>query len=208
MRGGSKISTDAAAFRFAPENHFDPVYFGSVFLRSAPLEVDLGCGDGSYVAALAARHPQSNFVAIERLAGRVRSACNRLARLNLTNVRILQIDSSHAVQHLLMPASVARFHLLFPDPWPKRRHHRRRVVDDRFLGAIATALLPGGTIRIVTDDVNYFSAIVDTARHTDRLSRIIEPDGEQLPASTFEQRFRDRGLGIYRLVLRKTCDMR
>jgi len=113
-----------------------------IFGRRAALHVDLGCGDGSFLCALAQRIPEKNFLGIERLLGRFRSAAVKVA--NIRNVRVLRMESSYVVRYLLPPRSVETFYLLFPDPWPKRRHWRRRIVTPDLLKAISQALVQGG----------------------------------------------------------------
>src|SRR6266542_176933 len=125
-----------------------------IFGRKAPLQVDLGCGEGSFLCALAQRLPDKNFLGIERLTGRIRSSARKGA--NLGNVRLLQIESSYAVRYLLPAGSVETFYLLFPDPWPKRRHHRRRIVTQDFLNCVHTALEKNGLIYIASDHLDYF----------------------------------------------------
>ena len=125
--------TPAFVAEYVPENYFQVLDLKSVFPRCAPIEVDLGCGDGSFLVALAKQNPQRNFLGLERLLGRVRSACRKIACGNLGNARVLRIESSYAVEYLLPPNSVSVFYLLFPDPWPKRRHQRRRLVTEEFL---------------------------------------------------------------------------
>src|SRR6266403_3912182 len=119
---------------------------GKIFGRKAPLHVDLGCGDGSFLCALAQRLPARNFLGIERLASRIRISAHKAASLD--NVRLLQIESAYAVRHLLPAGSVERVYLLFPDPWPKRRHHRRRVVPPDFLNSVHFALEENGAMDI------------------------------------------------------------
>src|SRR5207247_5248328 len=104
--------------------------------------------------ALAQRMPDKNFLGIERLLNRVRISARKAATLD--NVRLLRVESSYAVRYLLPTESVERFYLLFPDPWPKRRHHRRRIVTPDFLSSIHVALQKNGSIHIATDDVGYF----------------------------------------------------
>jgi tRNA (guanine-N7-)-methyltransferase len=123
-----------------------------IFERNAPLQVDLGCGDGSFLCAMAQRLPDKNFLGIERLLNRVRTSERKAATLD--NVRLLRVESSYAVRYLLPAESVKRFYLLFPDPWPKRRHHGRRIVTPDFLSSIHAALQGNGSIYIATDDVD------------------------------------------------------
>jgi tRNA (guanine-N7-)-methyltransferase len=184
-----------------PSSYVDRLKIDEVFARPAPLEVDLGCGDGSFLASLAARRPAHNFLGVERLAGRVHSACHK-AR-SLPNVRVLRIETAYAVRYLLPPASVSVFHFLFPDPWPKRRHHERRVFKSDFLDALINALTPGGLLHVATDQQDYFDEMANLILARDELQIVPEQTGE-LPATTFEKRFRSSGQPIYRLELRKT----
>ena len=170
-----------------------------IFGRKAPLHVDLGCGNGSFLCALAQRMPYKNFLGIERLLGRVRTSARKAASLD--NVRLLQMESSYAVRYLLPAESVETFYLLFPDPWPKRRHHRRRIVTPDFLGYVHTALKVNGGIYIATDHLDYFRKIEETARSTSGFA-IAEVDVE-LPPSGFELIFRQQGAPIHWLALRK-----
>lgn len=94
----------------------------------APLEIDLGCGDGRFLQAMAEACPGTNFLGVERLLGRVRKVCRRCERAGLTNVRVLRLETSYAVEWLLPRRSAQRVHLLFPDPWPKKAS--QTAIDD------------------------------------------------------------------------------
>ncbi|MGH7937910.1 MAG: tRNA (guanine(46)-N(7))-methyltransferase TrmB, partial [Bryobacteraceae bacterium] len=131
---------------------------------------------------------------------RVRSACGKAARAKLPNVRVLRIESSYAVEYLLPPASVAVGHLLFPDPWPKKRHHRRRIVTAGFIAAIHRVLKPRGRLRIATDQNDYFEAI----RALISPAAFREENGSpDFPLTTFEKHFVRQRVPIYRLELVK-----
>jgi tRNA (guanine-N7-)-methyltransferase len=188
-----------------------------MFGRIAPLHVDLGCGDGSFLCELAQKHPEKNFLGIERLSGRVEKTRRKATKID--NVRVLQIETDCAVRYLLPPGSVETFYLLFPDPWPKRRHHRRRIVTPEFLDSIHAALEKDGVLHITTDHRDYFRHIECLAHAAsqerplklDRFNRssfarfeVIDLDETDLPFSKFEKRFRAQGAPIYRLSLRKT----
>ena len=192
----------ASEVELVPANCFEPFDVPAVYGRIAPLEVDLGCGDGSFLAALARENPEKNFLGIERLLGRVRSACRRIERAGLTNARVTRFEISYAVEHLLPPGSVTTFHLLFPDPWPKRRHAPRRLVTESFLASLHRALGPNGTVRIATDETGYFRQITRLA--SESLLFAVTPNAPQNVTTTkFERRFREQGLPIHRLELRK-----
>ena len=190
-----------------PADYFAPLDLCAIYGRRAALEVDLGCGDGAFLAATAAANPDRDFLGIERLLGRVRRVCRKIRSNNLTNARVLRVESSYAVQHLLPPASVEVFHLQFPDPWPKRRHWRRRVVTDNFLAAIHRALVPEGVLRLVTDQLDYFREIERLISGFGLFVKVAETE-PSAAMSTFEKRFRQGDLQIYRLVLRKVSPPR
>jgi tRNA (guanine-N7-)-methyltransferase len=171
-----------------------------IFGRKAPLHVDLGCGEGSFLCALAQRLPDKNFLGIERLLGRVRSSTRKAA--GLPNVRLLQMESSYAVRYLLPPGSVETFYLLFPDPWPKRRHHGRRIVTPDFLNSVRIALEKNGVIYMATDHLDYFRKIKEIAASSPGFA--IAALDIELPPSGFELIFRQKGAPIHWLALRKT----
>jgi tRNA (guanine-N7-)-methyltransferase len=174
-----------------------------LFGRNVPLHVDLGCGDGSFLCALAQRMPEKNFLGIERLVGRIRSVARRAAKIG--NVRLLRMEISYAVRYLLPPASVETFYLLFPDPWPKRRHWQRRIANESFLRAIGQALVSRGTLYIATDRVDYFEKIEEIARANPDFATL-DFAGIDLPHTKFERKFRTQDATIYRLELRRISD--
>jgi tRNA (guanine-N7-)-methyltransferase len=197
-----------------PESYVTPLNLDKIFGRNAPLQVDLGCGDGSFISALAEQMPDKNFLGIERLLGRIRSAARRAAPVG--NVRLLRMESSYAVRYLLPAGSVETFYLLFPDPWPKRRHWRRRIVTGEFLRAICQALAENGRFLIATDHLNYFEKIEEIARanpdFTVASPRAADPfdlrSGQVLPLTKFAQQFRAQGSAIHCLELRKVSPVR
>ena len=193
---------------FVPPDDAQPIDLAHLFANAAPLELDLGCGDGSFMVALATEHPERNYLGVEQLIGRVRSACSRIATRGLTNARILRVDIGRVVNVLLPPASVDICHVMFPDPWPKRRHHRRRTVTTEFLQSMVRVLSPHGIIRLTTDDAPYFAQMEEAAAAVTELARVPVADAAPLPRSTFEMRFVEQGLPIYRLVLRKVSPER
>jgi tRNA (guanine-N7-)-methyltransferase len=185
-----------------PVNCFAPLDFEEAYGRRAPVEVDLGCGDGSFLAALAAENPAKDFLGVERLLGRVRSACRRIERRGLTNARVLRFEISYTIERLLPENSITAFHLMFPDPWPKRRHAPRRLVTESFLGALHRALTVNGTVRIATDEIEYYRKITRLVSQSS-LFAIVSDAAPITAMSKFEKRFTLEGMKIHRLVLRK-----
>src|SRR3954469_1978811 len=198
----SHAVTIATETELVPANCFAPLDLGSLFGRGAPLEVDLGCGEGSFLAAIAAANPDRNFLGIEKQPARVRSACRKLERQGLTNARVLGFEISYAIAEMLPADSVTTFHLMFPDPWPKRRHAPRRVVNDRFLAAVSRALVPGGVLNVATDHSAYFDEIRRRVRENANLTEI-SSEGAVAAMTKFEKIFTGLGAKIHRLSLRK-----
>jgi tRNA (guanine-N7-)-methyltransferase len=185
-----------------PVNCFAPLDFEEIYGRHAPVEIDLGCGDGSFLAALASENPDKDFLGIERLVGRVRSACGKIARSGLKNARVVQSEISYALERLLPENSVASFHLMFPDPWPKRRHAPRRLVNKKFLALLHRALATNGTVRIATDDTEYYRQIMRLVSESSHFA-VISDAAPATAMSKFEKQFTLDGVKIHRLALRK-----
>ena len=182
-----------------------PLNWQMIFGRRAPIEVDLGCGDGSFLLARATQHPERDFLGIEQMAGRARATSRKIGAEGLTNARVLQMEVWHAL-NLLPWDSVDLFSLLFPDPWPKRRHHNRRVVTREFLRAVARVLKAAGILQIKTDQSDYFAAMQSIVPLVPELKEITARAEAELPLTTFERRFQERGVPIYSLALRKISD--
>jgi tRNA (guanine-N7-)-methyltransferase len=194
----------ASAAEIIPTNYFAPLDLEAIYGRDAPIEIDLGCGDGSFLVEIAAANPARDFLGIERLPGRIRSAHRKITERGLTNARVLLVETSYAVRRMLPASSVAQFYLMFPDPWPKRRHWRRRVVTEDFFTSIHRALVPQGVLRIATDQIDYFREIERLAGESTQF--VTEPDLEPpIARSTFEKRFSQSE--IYRLRLLKVSDV-
>jgi tRNA (guanine-N7-)-methyltransferase len=204
MLQSQEFSALAPNVEIVPANYFVPLDLEAIYGRGAPIEVDLGCGDGSFLVKMAEANPARDFLGIERLLRRVRSAHRKITERQLTNVRILRVETSYAVRHMLPADSVALFHLMFPDPWPKRRHWRRRVVTEDFFVSIHRALAPHGLLRVATDQIIYFREIERLAGQSTQFVISSDPEPPRAP-STFEKRFSESE--IYRLVLRKVSDV-
>jgi tRNA (guanine-N7-)-methyltransferase len=178
-----------------------------LFGRSAPLHVDLGCGDGSFLCEMARQFPKRNFLGIERLTKRVEKVRRKAEKIE--NVRVLRADTLFAVRYLLPKNSVETFYLLFPDPWPKRRHQFRRIFTHEFLEAIAAALEKHGILHAATDQLDYFHQIERVSRADSQFQIVPRSvDAAALSVTKFERKFHEQGAPIYRLTLRKTSPVR
>ena len=191
------------AIEFTPSDYFARQQLTDIFPRPGPLEVDLGSGEGAFIVAMAKRHPERNFLGVERLLGRVRKVCRAIARNGLDNARIVRIETAYALRYLLPLGTVSVAHVGFPDPWPKRYHQRRRLIQDGFMEALHGILAEGGELRVKTDDEPYFQwmeRVFDRAKGWQRVDWVEEPD---YPITDFERRFTAQGLPIFRARLLK-----
>jgi tRNA (guanine-N7-)-methyltransferase len=198
-----EILAAAAKVEWLPKEYFQRAEMTDIFTRPAPLEVDFGCGDGAFILAMAKRHPERNYLGTERLLGRVEKVSKAAARAGLQNMRILRLESQYTAQWLLPIGCIDVAHIAFPDPWPKRQHHDRRLFQDEFMVALHQALAPGAEVRIKTDDKPYFVHIEKVLGRAKGFDRVEWPEDPEYPTTDFEQHFVAQGLPIYRARLRK-----
>ena len=148
------------SFRIIPSDWTAPLDLPAAFGRAPQrLEVDLGCGKGRFLLARATAHPQTSFLGLDRQTQRLAKTERKAQSAQLTNIRLLYAEAAYAVTHLLPRGAVAAYYIFFPDPWPKRRHHRRRLFNTAFLDALDTTLMPRGCIHLATDHLDYFAGI-------------------------------------------------
>lgn len=191
-----------AARLYDPPDYFRPLHKSEIFSASperpdAPLEIDVGCGDGGFLLDLAAAHPERNFLGLEKLLGRARKVVRQAARRGLTNVKALQIDSPYAVRHLLPPGGISRLHLLFPDPWPKAKHAKNRLVQPAFCQDVHRLLGPGGEWLFKTDHPEYFAEAVATIQASGLFTATHWPtDCFPYPLTDFERQWLAAGKTI------------
>lgn len=136
-----------------------PLDFQAIFGRTARVEIEIGSGSGLFLAEEAKRRPDVDFFAIEVDAGEVHRAKDKWRRRNLLNTRIVRCDAHYFLEEFPAPASVDAFIILYSDPWPKKRHHKRRLFQPRLLPALRRALKPGGLLTIKTDVTEYYTVI-------------------------------------------------
>ncbi len=168
--------------------------------------MDLGAGFGAFSIGLAGMYPERNFLAVEREGDRVDLICRKAAADHRDNLRALHLEAGYTVEYLLPRDSVAVIHLLFPDPWPKIRHHKRRIVTEGFLSAIWNALAPGGEFRFATDSADYLEWAKErlaSSLATGVWETMPYPPADQRPQTDFEKTWTTLGRELYYLCLRK-----
>lgn len=196
-------------FLHQPTSWLEPLRWDEVFGRSPsdsrheiPIHVDLGAGDGGFVRARARNHPDICFLGVERLLGRARKIARGAWRDGLPNLRSLRIEATYAVEQLFAENSVASITVLFPDPWPKRRHHKNRLIQTPFLENCARVLRPDGWIAIKTDDALYFNHIQEALKGCTSLKAWPEARADLLLSepTDFERDFVKEGRPIHFLA--------
>jgi len=196
-----------APAEFIPTDYFKRWEKAEVFPGERPLEIDLGCGDGSFLLGMAEQFPDRDFLGVERLLGRVKKVGKRIFKAGLDNAKVLRLESRYTVEWLIPAGSVSRLHLLCPDPWPKFKHHRRRLVQQPFLEAVWNALEPGGEFLFMTDHEEYFQWGGVEVTKFGRFERLEwEEDSFFYPKTDFQLQWEAEGKRMWRLRVRKSVD--
>jgi tRNA (guanine-N7-)-methyltransferase len=184
----------AASLIYRPVSWVDPLPLSELFPRRQPLEVELGSGDGSFLATWAEQHRDRDFLGVERLLGRLRKLDRKAGRLGLTNLRLMRVEASYFLEYLLPPGSVSALHLYFPDPWPKRKHRKNRLVNPAFAAAVSRVLVLRGFIHLRTDDEDYFRQIREVFGADARFVESETPSALGAVTTDFERDFNAQGI--------------
>ena len=183
----------------------EPVDLDAAFGRPAPTIFEIGSGMGETTAAIAAAHPERNFVATEVHTPGVGSLLKLIAELELQNVRVVQHDAIEVLHDMIRPGVLAGVHVFFPDPWPKKRHHKRRLIQPEFVSLLASRIASGGYIHLATDWEEYAVQILEVLRAEQSLRNTAESFAERggRPQTKFEARGLRLGHRVCDLVFRK-----
>jgi tRNA (guanine-N7-)-methyltransferase len=178
----------------------------TVFGRRAPTVVEIGSGMGETTARIAGENPGTNYLAIEVHAPGVGSLLKHLEEGAIGNVRVIQHDAVEVLREMIAPASLAGLHVFFPDPWPKARHHKRRLVQPAFAELAATRLAPGGHLHVATDWEEYAEWVLAVLAATPGLRNPcagFAPRPATRPETKFERRGLKLGHGVWDVVFTK-----
>ena len=182
-----------------------PLQWPDIFGRLAPVDVEIGSGKGKFLLELAALRTERDYLAVERAGKYHRLCCDRTARRGITNVRLLRTTAEDLLFRLLDEASVENIYVLFPDPWPKKRHHKRRLIKAGVVAAMNRALIPGGRLLVKTDHEDYAEVISEVMQGAAGFSALdTDKAYAELPETGFEAKYRDQGRSIFPFALQKT----
>lgn len=186
------------------EAALQPLDWAALFRNSRPVEVEIGTGKGTFLLARARARPEVNFLGIEWARAYCHYAADRVRRAGLTNVRLLRADAGALFKTAIATHSIWRLHVYFPDPWPKRKHHKRRLLQPAFLDLVRRSLLPGGQLLIVTDHLEYFRFVQSVMPDVDGFAVIPFPqmndkDGEVV-GTNFERKYITQGRPFFKLA--------
>jgi tRNA (guanine-N7-)-methyltransferase len=177
--------------------------FPALFGNAAPVVLEIGFGMGETTAAIAAAHPAINFVGVEMHWPGIGALLRRIEALRLTNVRVIRHDAVEVVERMIGRASLSGIHVFFPDPWPKKRHHKRRLLKPAFVHALAQRLAPGGYLHVATDWRPYAEEILATLGAEPLLVNTADgfaPRPAWRPLTKFERRGLERGHAVFDLL--------
>lgn len=170
--------------------------FHSIFDPGRPVEVDIGCGKGRFLLSRALANPGIQYLGIERLLERVRKIDRKVQRNGLTNVRLIRLEAAYTLRRVIPEHAVRCFYLFFPDPWPKRRHHKRRLFNAGFRGLLWSRLVPHGEIQIATDHLDYFEDMRQQLAGDPRFEPVAALERTPEEQTEFELIFRRQNLPI------------
>ncbi len=180
----------------------EPLSLEDLFPLPQPFELEIGCGDGGFLFERAQAHPERNFLGIERLLGRVRKLSKKGLREGLTNLRLLRIEARYVLEYLLPEHAFEALHIYFPDPWPKDRHRRHRLINETFPPLARRILRQKGVIYLRTDDPVYFGQMQETFQDLKDFA-VENTPGEIASITTeFEGQWLDQGRHIHRAAYR------
>lgn len=171
-----------------------PLRLGELFLKPHPMELEIGCGDGGFLLGHAKTHPDRNFLGVERLLGRIRKLDKKGRRASLRNLRLLRIEARYLIEHLLPENTFDAIHIYFPDPWPKDKHTRHRLINETFPGHAERLLQPSGIIHLRTDSVPYFEQMQTVFPAHGAFKEESTPAALKARVTEFESEFNAQGI--------------
>ncbi|WP_035055888.1 tRNA (guanosine(46)-N7)-methyltransferase TrmB [Andreprevotia chitinilytica] len=183
-----------------------PLDLDAAFGRHAPRVLEIGFGMGQATAEIAAGRPDTDFLGVEVHTPGVGSLCKLIGEQSLTNIRIVQHDAVEVLEHMLLPASLDGAHIYFPDPWHKKRHNKRRLVQPAFVAQLVSRIKPGGYLHLATDWEDYAIQMLEVLSAEPQLENTADgyaPRPDYRPLTKFENRGIKLGHGVWDLVFKR-----
>ena len=177
--------------------------FASAFGRAAPLVLEIGFGMGDATASIAQALPGTDFIGVEVHTPGVGALLKRIGELQLTNLRLIQHDAVEVLEHMIAPGSLAGVHVFFPDPWHKKKHNKRRLIQPAFVSQLAGRIAPGGYLHCATDWQPYAEQMLEVLSAEPLLHNTAAgyaPKPDYRPLTKFENRGLKLGHGVWDLV--------
>ncbi|HEX8979824.1 MAG TPA: tRNA (guanosine(46)-N7)-methyltransferase TrmB [Parasulfuritortus sp.] len=184
-----------------------PLDLDAAFGRVAPKILEIGFGMGDSTATIAASLPGNDYLGVEVHTPGVGALLKRIGEGNLSNLRIIQHDAVEVLEHMIADASLDGIHIFFPDPWPKKKHHKRRLIQPTLVAKLASKLKPGGYLHLATDWEHYAVQMLDVLSGERTLANTAKdyaPRPDYRPLTKFEKRGLKLGHGVWDLIFRKT----
>jgi tRNA (guanine-N7-)-methyltransferase len=192
--------------RYGVPYRAEALRFPEAFGRDAPVVAEIGFGMGETTARIAAANPGTDYLAIEVHGPGVGSLLKRLEAESIANVRVVQHDAVEVLRDMVPEGSLAAMHVFFPDPWPKKRHHKRRLLQREFVSLAASRLAPGGVLHVATDWQEYAEHVLAVCEATSSLentARQFAPRPEWRPETKFERRGVGLGHSVWDIIFRR-----
>jgi tRNA (guanine-N7-)-methyltransferase len=184
------------------ETGFHRIDLGSLFGNTHPVILEIGSGKGRFLIAEATTRPGMNFIGIEKSLHYHRVIRDRVAKRGLNNIRLINHDAFLVLRDMLADASVAEIHIYFPDPWPRKREQKRRIIRAEVLREMQRVLVPGGSGIYVTDHRQYYEAAAPVIEQFFRSVRRV-PGADDPPRTNYEAKFREEGREIFEVTFSK-----
>ena len=191
-----------------PEELTTPADWSALFGRDRPLVLEIGCGIGDFVAKTAADQPERNFIAIDFYNKGCYKTCRRIDAAGLTNVRVLRVEAREFINGYIPPGTLRAVHINCPDPWPKKKHRKRRLVNRQFVQFLSCYLASGGDFYFATDFDDYGLDVAGMLSQVPGMDNVLAPDLyrhelEGYHLSKYMRKFLDQGKKIYFVHYRK-----
>ncbi len=203
---GQRQALETLSQRWVLPFQNEPLKFEVLYERQAPLILEIGFGMGETTATIAKAHPEQDFLGVEVFNAGVGALLNRIEEQEIGNIRIIQHDAVEVLKSMIPAGSLAGVHIYFPDPWPKKRHHKRRLIQPALIELLASRMAPDAYLHCATDWEHYAHQMLEVLGASPLLTNTCEgfcPRPEHRPLTKFEARGLRLGHGVFDLIFKR-----